>query len=36
MSRNEPSCRIGLPPFVEKVRGGRRSHPGFGGGFSDG
>jgi hypothetical protein len=28
-------CRIGLPPFVEKVEGGRRGHPGKGGDMTE-
>jgi hypothetical protein len=28
-------CRIGLPPFVEKVEGGRRRHPGKGGDMTE-
>jgi hypothetical protein len=28
-------CRIGLSPFVETVKGGRRSHPGKGGDVTD-
>jgi hypothetical protein len=28
-------CRIGLPPFVEKLESGRRSHPGKGGDMTE-